>query len=680
MICTPTNVYPNGQCVDGSKLFKLYAVFYGDNCISAVANFYDYETMEMFPQHRAFQIENGIKNGDTLSSNSPTIFEPKKEYLWNIRFYEEVDIDNGYYPTVYNNIGVMRSNPVVAVTINASDEESKQNLTETQFPLDAFKSGTNSFKPPFYVYWEGHGRRTVISYTKKTRCIEIDEPFSKDDKGEFVPKNGTKLYISNIKTNNYTKLIEETNVDPIENEQGGEVSTSVVFIEPGLNIEFGKHNIVVGSGGNYYDSYLKYLKNNTYYSIKEYCPLSGKLVLNESISVVIPHTYKIYYSFIDSPYYYFSTKDTPVITANIELNDNAFLNCTAKIAHEGDYSIDYYFWEVYDNGNLIKQSCKIYSGRLNYIFREIEAGKTYTAKITVKTKDGMTASSEEVSFAVPYGSDDPCYGLRAQIIDDINAVKLTWSNRGATFCHNIYRKDMATNKIKFLGTLYTAKNGAGRITEFYDYTCRNNADYVYIMRPVVNGVIQRDLNTDIITTNFSDWSIYFLEELPYTYLSFVENEGRYDKFNANLLTMQGDKRYIMSSIWKVQIQRKIDDIEHNMNRNAKETYYHKPVVTYGESRYDSFSLEFSLGEFTCMSDKIENADITAFDRWITDVDSKKPVMIKDSKGFVWFGHIVKHSYSTDYTVDDGLITIKIDFVQTADNKDVRILKDTLGVK
>lgn len=683
MICTPTNVYPNGQCVDGDKYFRVYSVYYGDNCLAAQTNFYDYETMNLYTQHRWVDGRDGIHNGDELIGSSPRQFAQNKEYLWNYRFFEKVDPDNGYYPTTLKCKGLTVANPVVAVTVGSKNPDVYIAPTETELPLSDYTVGTGSLDLPYYVYWEGHGRRVVTSYKKSTNSIVIDEAFAKDATGSFPPI-GTKLYLSEIKTDNLQQLVEESEVN-----NTAENAKKPIFIKStDSNIDCGVHSVTVkGVTYNVYESYFKkyYDDATVYYPIKKYYPLTGKVEFATEIQEEfweLMH-FKIFTSFVDSPYYYFRTKATPVITPTVELNKNMFLYYDASIAREGDYSIDYYYWQIYCNGELVKQTKKIYNGRLNYVFREVKGGETYTAKVTLKTKDGMTSTSEEISFTVPLGTDSLCYNFRARTVDNINAVKLTWSNSGRTYSHNIYRKDLATNKLEHLGTLYTGKNGADEIEEFYDYTCGNRSEYEYIMRPTANDEVLEDIESNSVLTDFSDWSIYFLNELPYTYWSFFEEDDthqNYGLYNENLLTMQDDKRYTISSTWKVQINPKIDSVEHNMGRDAKETYYHKPVVTYGETRYDSFPLEFTIGEFSCTTENLEGMDIATFRRWLAEIDSKKPVLIKDSKGFVWFGHITKHSYSTDYTVDDGMITVQLEFVQTADNENVRILKDEKGVR
>lgn len=96
MICTPTNVYPNGQCVAGNDLFKMHSVYYGDNCLAAQVNIYDYDTMNMYNVHRQFQGRDGIHNGDELSTLSPLELESNKEYLWNYRFWVTKLLQNIY--------------------------------------------------------------------------------------------------------------------------------------------------------------------------------------------------------------------------------------------------------------------------------------------------------------------------------------------------------------------------------------------------------------------------------------------------------------------------------------------------------------------------------------------------------------------------------------------------------
>ena len=70
------------------------------------------------------------------------------------------------------------------------------------------------------------------------------------------------------------------------------------------------------------------------------------------------------------------------------------------------------------------------------------------------------------------------------------------------------------------------------------------------------------------------------------------------------------------------------------------------------------------------------SDYRTFQKWKEDINTKQPVLVKDSMGNVWFGTIVEHTYTPDYTGGNyQLYTIKINFEQTRDMNKTRILTD-----
>ena len=80
---------------------------------------------------------------------------------------------------------------------------------------------------------------------------------------------------------------------------------------------------------------------------------------------------------------------------------NECIKCTAEL--NKFYSIRYYQWNIYESGVLIDTSEKIESGQLEYWFREMQSGKTYTGKITIVTNDGVVITSNAASCTVPNG-------------------------------------------------------------------------------------------------------------------------------------------------------------------------------------------------------------------------------------------------------------------------------------
>ena len=164
-----------------------------------------------------------------------------------------------------------------------------------------------------------------------------------------------------------------------------------------------------------------------------------------------------------------------------------------------------------------------------------------------------------------------------------------------------------------------------------------------------------------IATSFDDYEIYFLTEVPYERPSkFITDVRIYYNY------MYGDKQFKVTSSWKVQLNPDIGDVDHNIKRDISDTERGKPVITYGNMDYDSFSLSFLLGHISCPDYGLTGGDYKTFQKWKSDVNSKQPVLIKDTMGNVWFGAITSHTYTPDDSGNYKTYTIKIDFVQTRD--------------
>lgn len=690
MVCTPTNVYPNNACVDAEFPYFGFT-FYGDSCAGCSIRLFDYDTGEQCASMiTSYGYQNkGFYNGDRFDYIFPCGagfgVVPDKEFLWKIRFYEKVDVANGYYPTIKHSSGVILINPVLKVTVESVS------IDEKTFVLKDPVTHTWYLE---YIYWEGHGRRKIVGYNLAENSITLDSAF--DSIPQNVEGDVDELYLSRIKTDisNLNQLIQETaDVPRLGEDFETETTSNIVFIEPNLSFRYGSGVILDGNQDEkrIYDSYICN-KDGSYYPIEKYYPLTGRLELSESITFKLSdRNYKLFYAFVDSPYYYFYTKNKPAITPSLSINASGLIYCEAEMSKAGEYNVNYYYWEVYKGNELVVRSEKIYSGRLDYLFRMVESGEEYSAKIIVVVNDGLQVESDFATITHPEGDYGYVTDLYVEQVDDLNAVKLTWEiASGISVRHyNIYRKNTATDKIEFLGTKDRYYNNGvystsaiPEITEFYDYTCLSDVEYEYSVLPVRSSEsICHNITTDPITTSFSDWTVYFVDEYPYTPKSFFDEDETYNWYGNHLTTMYNDRRFIIHSAWKVQVEAELNDIEHNISRETNITYTTKPVTTYGDNEYDSFTLKFVIGEFSCNMDEFKNGGINWFKRWKNEINSQRTVVIKDDKGFMWVGDIVKHTYNPKYDVlQHDFIETQIQFNQTMDNNKVRILDNTIGVK
>ena len=636
MICSPTNAYPNNNCVDGSN-FNLKITFNGDFCMGADFYVYDYQTGDRIGNiyYERGKSTDGFRNGEEIDIVKTHDIPQNQEYVWRAKFYEPVDIDNGYYPDVYSSKGNIQKNPLAKVTVVTPD----------------FQLGDGNFIPiasgleitlPCYIYWQGNGRRLVTNYKKDKGVLKLDSMF------DTVPTEGTELYLSTVKVTSIDNILSETDLIPIEK---------------GLNIDAGKHRKTRTDVDTIPNTYIKV--NGIYYGITKYYPKTGFVGIDGTSPELEAGTpYQIYQCFVISPYYYFTTKAIPTISPTMAFV-NEVIKCEASITTAGYYPVKYFYWSIYKDGVLVNQSEKIWSSRLEYLFREIETNSTYTGKVTIVTQDNVEVTSSEATCTISAGGVG-IKDLKATLDSNKNAVKLTWKNADgiSPTSYMILRKDTDGN-IQYLETVQKSS-----ITSYIDYSCGSDLTYQYIVIPKTATEIYQQA-TVTVKTVFDDWEIYFLTEIPYERPSKTITDVRI-YYNY----MYGDKQFKVKSAWKIQLQPEIDDITHNIKRDKSDTYRGKPAITYGNMNYDSFSLSFMLGNISCPDYGIVGGDYRTFQKWKEDINTKQPVLVKDSMGNVWFGTIVEHTYTPDYTGGNyQLYTIKINFEQTRDMNKTRILTD-----
>ena len=628
MICSPTNAYPNNNCVDGSN-YEMKITFNGDYCMGADFYVYNYQTKELCNSVYYYErgtSTDGFRNGEEIDIVNTKAIPQNQQYVWRAKFYEPIDVANGYYPTVYSSKGFVQKAPLVKTTVTTTDVT----ITSNKF-IPVAKN--LDIEVPCYVYWQEHGRRLVVNYHREKGILKLSEAFN-----DTAPV-GTDLYLSNVKINSVDGLITETGLIPIEK---------------GLNIDVGTHRKSVSDSTMIPNTYIKI--NNNYYGITKYYYKTGYLGVDSNVIVDEGTPYQIYQCFIISPYYYFTTKATPTITPTMTFV-NEVIKCEASIGIAGYYPVKYFYWSIYDsNGKLVNRSERIWSGRLEYLFREVQTDTTFTGKITIVTQDGVEVTSDSATCTIANGGVG-ITDLKATLDSGNNTVKLTWKNATdiKPTSYIIQRIDEDGNQ-QYLETLQ--KESA---TSYTDYSCGNNLKYKYIVIPVTVTTVYQQATVDI-TTNFDDWEIYFLTEVPYERPSKSITDVRI-YYNY----MYGDKQFKVTSAWKVQMNPKIDDITHNILRDKHDTYRGKPAITYGDMNYDSFPVSFILGNVSCPDYNIVGGDYRTFQKWKDDINSKQPILLKDSMGHVWFGSIMNHTFVPDYNGGNyNLYTIKFDFEQTRD--------------
>ena len=378
MLCSPTNAYPNNNCIDGSN-FSMKITFNGDFCMGADFYVYDYQTGDRVGNiyYERGKSTDGFRNGEEIDIVNTSDIPQNTEYLWRAKFYEPVDIDNGYYPDVYSSKGKIQKNPLTKVTVQSTDEDITNNI---YIPIE---KGLD-INLPCYCYWSGNGRKTVVGYNKSKGILKLSEAF--DDKNA-IPVS-TELYLSTVKVVNMDTVLSETGLIPIEQ---------------GLNLDTGKHRKTRADSDTIPNTYIKV--NGSYYGITKYYNKTGFVGIEGTVPEIDENTpYEIYQCFVISPYYYFNTKAIPVITPKMTFV-NEVIKCEASITTQGNYPIKYYYWTIYDkDDNIINQSEKIWSSRMEYLFREVLPDATFKGEITIVTQDDVEVTSPVVNCTIPKGA------------------------------------------------------------------------------------------------------------------------------------------------------------------------------------------------------------------------------------------------------------------------------------
>lgn len=645
MVCSPTNAYPNNNCVDGNN-FNMRITFNGDYTIGVHFFIYDYINENVVKSWSDYGASTkGYCNGEEIKSTNISNLAQNKEYVWRAKFFEKVDIDNGYYPDVYSSEGTVQKNPITKITVI------KSNYIISDDRFITIESNLD-ITVPCYVYVKNtedeFERRLVTNYHKTKGVIKLDSAY------DTKPEEGTEMYLSTIK---FTSSRLKTLIS----------KTAILPIKKGLNIDTGSHWCgdydSAGEGRYIHNTFI--VINDIYYEIDYYDYQTGLLSTGDNTPVVEEGTaYQIYQSFVISPYYYFTTKPIPTITPKMTFV-NEVIKCEASIDTAGNYPVKYFYWSIYKDDVLVNQSEKIWSGRLEYIFRELESNATYTGKITVVTQDNIEITSDFANCTIWAGVVG-ITNLTASLDNSKNSVILTWENVAGVVPtgYMILRKDSANN-IQYLETIQQKS-----LTKYVDYSCGCNKTYQYIVVPKMVDMIYQQATVSI-TTKFDSWAIYFLTEVPYSRPSesITDVKIYYDY-------MYGDKQFKVTDRWKIELEPKVDNIAQILKRNKNDVYRGKPTITYGNMNYDSFKLSFVLGNLSCWDNDLINTDYQTLQKWKTEVGSNHNVLIKDTNGAVWFGAITEHSYTPDYSSGNyQLYTIDIDFVQTRDMCNTRILTD-----
>ena len=692
MNCSIVNARPQNMSIDANGTYNNRAfkfTFYGDRTIGADFYIYDMNTNKLWNNvvYSDYAAANGKKyyyNGEEIDIHAGTNSgNNNKQYIWKTRVYDDIDISNGKNPTIRVVTGSVKPNPFIKGTIPiASSPQSIAN--EKYIYIEPVKEITL----PSWITINNE-RRIILEY----KYVDENTP--------------TQLRLKNAFTT-YPEKDAAYSISPYQTTSISKLDTNQLAIATKININGSdKDNraanpftIEVDYPTTPQPCYYLEIKN-VFYPITSYSSNLGIVTLDtnvdvkNTISAGTPYT--IYCSFVESPFFYFTTEPTPVIENLQLIQDGEVIKCSADLVAKS--FVKYQYWEIYDvtdadNPIKMETSEKMFLGALEFVFRGGLVGHSYKAVLHVVTQTNwdITAESNILQLVTSLTGNN-IFSLSSDVSKD-NAIEISIvidsgiSKNGGI---KVLRKSLNNDLITYITTVEFSKNQAARAKIVVkDYKAANDVQYKYYIccyNPTTTSnkaTMYAAYETEWISANYNTYSVYSLQEIAYERYD-VDTDKRIDYDY-----MYAERFFKITNVFRPEISvTEKHNINHNIGRDVYVGYAKKPVVSARETAYDTFSLSFQLGntEFKPIDGvsgaealelgmgyiDIVNNDIEYYKKLEKVILDAPPFLIKDYKGNVWFGSITTYNNEIDNSITNVKpITINIDFTETYPIDKIRI--------
>ncbi|MBQ8195290.1 MAG: hypothetical protein IJZ47_07965 [Oscillospiraceae bacterium] len=655
MICDITNASPCNVSVDAEQRVQFKFVFWGDGCTEANVLLYDVTDPTIAPV-RLYKFLHDERrtyyNGEEIDCNyyRPADlngeFLNDRRYIWKVRLYEDVDLDNGKIPSVIHDSITTMKEPYFFGTVQES-------LTPNEELLVYIEPNLDITLPMWMRIGDDPTYRIVLSYDTVTGFCKLKNKFP------TYPAAGSTYSLSSVRSYVPTK---EKEINQIFVEKGITQFANAEFVDTRQSETINPWYIECAptmEGGEI-----------GYYPILDYNSRTGLLTLGGGFSRVfdVGTELVVRTCFIDSRYFPIMAKKTPYFKdmsvlpvemcgENIRFYSNGM---TSKSL------IKYYWLDIYEDDVLIETTQRIFMAKLDYYYRKARPGKSYHAVFHVVTQDGMTNQedapwfpSATVSTATnvssvfminPQSVSIP--DMYAEYDSERHAVRFEWVG-SLDYGFKVLRKD--ADGIKLVGHFHGET--------FYDYTCAANTTYTYYIIPYIKGsdgkcTFYAEQELELTTPRFREWSVYGLRKQPFTALAKDDTRIWYPY-------QDGLYEYEVEDYWCAAF-----DLEphtaftQNLNRTLYTGDHPKPVAVVGSNNYDSFSLSFSLGKVECPRRRIVLGTISDIKAWKEFLAKGNLVILKDPDGNMWAGALTANTYDKTYYGSRVEYKVNIDFTET----------------
>lgn len=138
--------------------------------------------------------------------------------------------------------------------------------------------------------------------------------------------------------------------------------------------------------------------------------------------------FRIVSDFIDTPYYFFKSRTTPVIAITnfiSKITDREY-DFTASYTQAENVSIKYHVFNLYNGNTLVDTTGQVFSADFNYGFDGFMSGEIYDIEFICVSQDSVEVTTGRKSFSVEYQAPNIDTPPTAETLRDKDAVKLTW--------------------------------------------------------------------------------------------------------------------------------------------------------------------------------------------------------------------------------------------------------------
>lgn len=363
-------------------------------------------------------------------------------------------------------------------------------------------------------------------------------------------------------------------------------------------------------------------------------------------------SYKIIANYIDSPFYYFKARSTPVVDAKIKVDTDGLLKCTGTYTQAEDVPVKKYKWQLYKTIDgkdvFITESKYIFNAKLEYTFYQyLEQGNEYKTKLIVINQDDTLIEQFSNSIIVNYGISI-LKDVQIKFDENNNAFDIFVQSTGAIYTYNIFRKKNDENEIRFIGSVY------GNRCYFKDYLISTENIYTYYILPYnnENGLTEPYIYTTSLIDDGS-WTLTSLSNLN-------QNNLRYNFYSA-------------VETWRIELNVQNSDIVNNLNREIHVGSGKYPKVSMNDVNYMTGGFSGLVSSISCSNDENKIVDnIQKVEKWRKFITGNNPFLIKSPKGDLWFAHISDNP-TTKYDDVSYLTTISVSFTQTDDVENIIIV-------